>query len=485
MIPVDTDSSADPRELFRRTSLFARRVLRFWYIPLFVLFAGGFVWVGLDRFLKPAYRSEVVILATEGVRPVDAAEQASAAPRSVAARIQEIVTSRPQLSRAIEQFDLYPDIRRTLGPVDAVDELRKHVQFRALGGDTFKIAFDGTSPPEAQKVTSRLAELVIEEDSRLRKEQAKTTQEFFLAEKAKTEAQLSAAEQELASFIALHPRFAVDTTPLANGAAVRASQGGAPLVPLGRAFPTRVATAAPRSPSQPDALPAEGLSPMDRAHLSSQKASAEATLAAARADLADKLAHFMPAHPDVRLAQAAVQRAEAQLASFGPAAGRSASPAADAPGASELATVPPKPEAMRNIAVAAASSPAKPGEDLVALETTWDRLTRALIEVRQRHAQIEVALFKADIGASSEWAGNGTRMTVIDPAYLPQRPVPPGRLTIAAIVGAIALALGLLIAIGCAAFDDRIYTDRDVDGIGYVLVEVPRIRMRRRAHVTN
>jgi capsular polysaccharide biosynthesis protein len=112
-------------------------------------------------------------------------------------------------------------------------------------------------------------------------------------------------------------------------------------------------------------------------------------------------------------------------------------------------------------------------------------MTRAVIAARQRHDQVEVALFKADIAANSEVGGSGARMTVIDPAYLPQRPVPPGRTMIAAITMAIALVLGLLIALGCAALDDRIYSERDIDRIGYVLVEVPRQRARRRAHVTN
>ena len=102
-----------------------------------------------------------------------------------------------------------------------------------VGGDAcayafyFKIAFEGSSPEDAQNVTSRLTELVIEEDSRLRKTQARVTQEFFMAEKTRTETQLNDAEHELASFMAQHPRFALDATPLTNGAAIRASLGGA------------------------------------------------------------------------------------------------------------------------------------------------------------------------------------------------------------------------------------------------------------------
>jgi hypothetical protein len=477
MIPANTDpTGADPQELLRRGTIFVRRALRFWYVPLLALVAGALVLLGLIWFLKPAYRSEIVILATDGVRPVDASEQATA-PRSVAARIQEILTSRPQLGRAVEQFDLYPEIRRTLGPVDAVDELRKHVQFRALGGDAFKIAFEGDSPERAQSVTSRLAELVIEEDARLRKTQTRVTQEFFVAERTRTEAQLKEAEHGLASFVAQHPRFAVDTMPLVSGAAVRASQPIAPSVGTGMVHAPRAPD--PRSPGAavPDTTP-----PTDARRLSTEKAAAEAILAAARANLAEKAAHFMPAHPDVKAAQAAVRAAEAQLAALGQAVDPTPLPAPAAPSTTGAR----KPDVIRYAAPAAPqSASAKPGEDLVALETEWDRLTRAVIEARQRHDQVEVALFRADIAASSESGSSSVRMTVIDPAYLPQRPVPPGRMTMAAIVLGVALFIGLFIALVCAALDDRIYSERDVDRVGYVLVEVPRVRVRRRAHVTN
>ena len=80
------------------------------------------------------------------------------------------------------------------------------------------------------------------------------------------------------------------------------------------------------------------------------------------------------------------------------------------------------------------------------------------------------------------WSANSSsQMLVIDPAYLPQRPVPPGRKTIAAGFGALGLALGSLLALGLAALDDRIYDQRGASRVGYVLCAVPRPRRRRRA----
>jgi uncharacterized protein involved in exopolysaccharide biosynthesis len=121
-------------------------------------------------------------------------------------------------------------------------------------------------------------------------------------------------------------------------------------------------------------------------------------------------------------------------------------------------------------------------QNLVDLETQWLQLTRAVTEARQRQDQIEAQFFRANMQAGSEAVGHGVQVTVIDPAFLPERPLPPGRTTIALIFAAGALALGLLGALLLAAFDDRLLSARDVAGITEVLVEVPSVSQRR-AHV--
>src|SRR5258708_36669667 len=157
--------------------------------------------------------------------------------------------------------------------------------------------------------------------------------------------------------------------PLATGAAVRASQAVA--APLGR---TRYAPRAPTPPSPGVVQP--GPPPTDGPRLASQRAAAETNLVAARANLAEKAAHFMPAHPDVRGAQAAVHAAEAQL----PAVGEAADPTPPAPLTAPSIAPAPKPDAIqRSVTAAPRPASARPGEDLVALETDWDRLTRAVI----------------------------------------------------------------------------------------------------------
>jgi uncharacterized protein involved in exopolysaccharide biosynthesis len=221
------------------------------------------------------------------------------------------------------------------------------------------------------------------------------------------------------------------------------------------------------------------------------EARARVDLAAARENLTDKLIHYTPAHPDVRAAEAAVQRATQRLAAVTgggpqtppPEAATAQAPAANAANVAAAAPAPtPRGASPISRPVAVDSAPVSSGQrtqNLVDLETQWLTLTRAVTEARQRLDQIEEQLFRADILVSSESGGHGVQVNVIDPAFLPQRPLPPGKTMIALIFLAASLVVGGLAALVFAAFDEHVFGARDAIGIAEILVEVPRGSVRR------
>jgi uncharacterized protein involved in exopolysaccharide biosynthesis len=201
---------------------------------------------------------------------------------------------------------------------------------------------------------------------------------------------------------------------------------------------------------------------------------AKAEVAAARQNLSEQLLRYTPAHPDVRAAQAALDRATERLK-----AAQAATPALEPAGPATGAEAAPAPVVSRPAPVFRATpvvDPTKPGQtkELVELETQWLTLTRAVTEARQRQDQIEEQLFKANIQASSEGSGNGVHVDIIDPAFLPQRALPPGRSLIALLFFAGSFVLGAIIALIAAAFDDRVRSARDLDQIE-VLSEIPKL----------
>ena len=498
----------DLRDQFARWTAFLRRTLRFWPAVAIALAVGALASAGFLFFKKPTYKSETVILYSEGIKQGEG-DEARDASRSVTMRLKEILTSRAELARVVEQFHLYPDVVREHGPMAAVDELRKHVEFKAPGGDSFGIAFEGTSPEQAKRVTEQLAQLVIDQDSSLRKKLATTTRDFLELEKMGTEARLKDAEQSLAAFMAAHPRFALDATPLTTGAAIRATLSPAPGT-------TAVTPGAPFAPAQRGAAPAPrrvAVDPTATAALhdaTEEQGRATAAFEAAQSRLTDLQSRFTPQYPDVRNAQAEADRAKARLAAAGaelarlqtqsarPASAAQASVTAAAEAVAEGAPAPSGPPVITPVgdaqkaaptrvaarATQAAAVPPRTGareHDLVALETEWVRLTRGVTEARQHQEHVESALFKADLTANSEDAGHGVSVSVIDPAYLPEKPVPPGRSIVVGLILAVSLVIGLIAAAAGAALDDRIFDYNDLAPIAPALVEVPR-RLVGRAH---
>jgi uncharacterized protein involved in exopolysaccharide biosynthesis len=464
----------DGRELERMASLL-RRALHAWPLTLLVLSLAAFACCAFLYFRHPGYRSETVILYSAGVRQTDATEQDDN-PRSASVRLKELLMSRPKLAQVVTRFGLYPDTRARYGVSDAVDELKRHIEFKAPGGDTFSIAFTGTSPSEAQKVTRALAELVVAGDAELRKTQAEQARDFLTTERANKGTELRDAEQRLAEFMDKHRRFALDTTPLAAGAAIRASMAPAAHAPqpvyVSRA-PRREST--PASGGTPSPAPAASASAE-----AAERARAVAALAAARANLAEQLEHYTPAHPDVRAAQAEVDRATARVAALGEEA--KPAPAQVAAAAPAAHAAPANPAHHVAMAVLPPPRPGERDEDVVGLETEWLKLTRDVTAARQRVDQVDAALFKADVLASSERAGRAVQISVIDPAFLPERPIGLGLNLVIAIFLGVGLVLGLFAALLAAAFDDRIYRASDARDTTAILVEVPRFSSRRRAY---
>lgn len=476
------ESADDARAQLAGIVEFAKRVFGFWRVVVVVLLLGAVAGAVYLVLRQPVYRSETVILYSEGVRPPDDEDRPENA-RSVAVRFKEILMSRASLDMVVREFNLYPDVRRTRGPVDAVEELRKHVEYRSPGGDTFSIAFTGGSPNESQRVTARLGELVVDRDSELRKKRALITRDFLEKEEHSTEEDLRDKEQALAAFMGAHPRFAFDATPQATGAAFRATFA---------APAARQQSAAQGRPRDSLAIPLPGGAPITvSAAPTPEEARAAAAVAAARTNLAELLTRFTAAHPDVRAASAEVERAESRLVAAKSAAPalRPPNPAPSEPAKTAEQPAQPKPAPAASVAPASprvaatpprvAPAPSAKEPETVALETEWVKLTRAVTEARQHQDHIEAALFKASLSASSESGGHGVQVTIIDPAFLPEKPVPPGRAVIAGAFLAGSLVLGIAGAILFALFDDRVRSGREVARLVPVLAEIPRTSTRR------
>lgn len=463
-----------------------RRAARFWWVALG---AFGVVMAATlaASVLGRQYRSEAVVYYQEGMQWTTSEGLST---RRIGNRLKDVLLARAQLARIVEELGLYPELVQAGRMAEAVEEMRLATGFKVSEGDIFVVSYTGGSPQEAQRVTAKLTDVLIDQNARLRSEQAEIAREFLDAEKKRNAAELGAKETELLRFLAKHPEFAHEQGTMGSALRATARRGWE--------------TSGPRAGKGDDALGAlrreeERLrrqiqspshippAPKDPA-LVAAKNEAEANLKAAERELASRRARFTEQHPDVRSAAALVKTA-----------GDAYQRALEALEAAERVEVEPRPVLEERLGqvrqeIAAhqrkvgqeRASPPRPADGdnaaqrIVALETEWARLNREVAEARERFQQLDTRQFMASMVASTMVSGQAAQIVVIDPAYVPAHPVGMARTRMFLMGLAMALVLGGGLAMLCGALDDRIHDRADLERLGLapVLIELPERAMR-------
>lgn len=451
----------------------ARRTLRKWRPALatFLLVAvatGAFI-----RFWPKQYRSEAVVLYREGMQWTSSE---APNPRRVGQRLRDSLLARALLTRVIEEMKLYPRLVGAGRMVEAVEEMRLAIGFRIDQSDVYVLSYLGDTPQQAQQVTARLTELLIGENARLRSEQAQVAGSFLEAEKKRNEAELAAKEGALLRFLARHPEFATEQSPLGGSLRARARRESAPGA-------DRESDALAALRREEERLrrqltnPGQNRPPQDPT-LVTAKDEAEAKLRVAQRELAEKRSSFTEQHPDVRAAEAAVRTAQDAYRRA-----LEAMEAAEPRVLNErLNQVQQEIAAFRRTQVQ--GRPALPdpttsteaAQRIVANEAEWARLSREAAEARERFQQLETRQFVASMTASMAASGQSSQIIVIDPAFLPAQPIGRSRTTQALIGLALALLFGVGVAFLLALSDDVVHEAADLERLrlGAVLLDLRR-----------
>jgi uncharacterized protein involved in exopolysaccharide biosynthesis len=89
------------------------------------------------------------------VNPNKMSPDVQAKIRDMVSTLSQIVTSRTNLEKVINGFDLYADARKKLPMEDVVDMMRKSIDIKASSrGDTFSITYEGGIPGQVVKVVN-------------------------------------------------------------------------------------------------------------------------------------------------------------------------------------------------------------------------------------------------------------------------------------------------------------------------------------------
>lgn len=477
--------------------------------PFLLVAVGTFVW---SLTLDPRYQAEALILVVPQRVPEKFVE--STVTATIEDRIQTIsqqILSRTRLERLIEEFNLYPQERKTAIMQDIVDRMRtrdiivdipkeKRRSRNDASGTSFRVGFRAGDPRRAMQVAERLASFFIEESIRDREVMAEGTDQFLESQLEEARRQLLENEKRLEAYKLRHasqlPQQLNSNLSLLQQAEARLqqvidsqSQERDRLLALDRL----VAEAAFQA-SSPVAVSSSG-----KSDAVSEVRSAADQLEAARAQLVQLELRLRPEHPDVIRARRTIAELEKKAAAEAlqvPLSGNGAQAAprplnqAEAARRSRLTQL----EAER-VAVAGRLEVKQEEEkrlraqiaDLRSrVEATPVReselvaITRDYETLKRRYETLLSKREDARIAANLERRQIGEQFKLIDPPRLPERPVTPNLMQINLVGAVLGLGLGLGLA-GLLEYRDTSFrTDDDVlTALALpVLALVPRMETR-------
>ncbi|NND59177.1 MAG: lipopolysaccharide biosynthesis protein [Gammaproteobacteria bacterium] len=163
----------------------------------------------------PTYRSTATILIRDQEIPRDLVP--STITSFADQRLMEIqarVVTSANLIKLIEDFDLYPDLRRRLPATEVVDEMRDDYSLDLVSADVidprtgrptqatilFTLSFDYETPAIAQQVANRLVDLYLAENLRDRTERAQETTSFLTEQAEKLAREIGTLEERMSRF---------------------------------------------------------------------------------------------------------------------------------------------------------------------------------------------------------------------------------------------------------------------------------------------
>jgi polysaccharide chain length determinant protein (PEP-CTERM system associated) len=179
-------------------------LLRYRWLMAAGLVVGGLFAFGASKMIPKKFRSTALILVVPQRVPENYIRS------TVSARIEDRVKTVSQeifgqtwLQRIIEDYDLYPEIRRSKkdGMQDAVRLMRdRDVKLEFLKGDLFSVSYSSHDPKLAHRVTDRLATDYVNQNVRDRVDVADATAELLDAELKEKKQQLEDSERRLEAY---------------------------------------------------------------------------------------------------------------------------------------------------------------------------------------------------------------------------------------------------------------------------------------------
>jgi uncharacterized protein involved in exopolysaccharide biosynthesis len=403
--------------------------------------------------LPTLYRSSATLLIESQELPRAIADSPGAGGiEQRISKIRERVLSRGDLIGLIEQYDLYPSERRSQPLSTIVDKMRKATTVGALAGDigeastapgqsniiALKMSFDYPDPTKAQEVLQSFVQSFLRMDSEAVEDQASLTVRFLSDQAQRLQNQIQQIEAEITQ---LKTR---------NGSALVA--GGPAMLDTGT-YSAQIVDL--ENQNRQLMLQTQKGPARDQ-----QIVAAEAALAAARAQFSER-------HPDVVTAR---ERLKAL---------RSAVPETDNSGDSAVEEqIRANNQAIGTLRAQRAASIADVNARLAgqtrapAILEQASQLEDKAGTLRSQYKDVADKLMSAEATARMAGEQRADRLSLVEPASLPDEPHWPNRPLVIAGGALAGIALGLLLALGIELLRRPLRSPAQLEGLGVPVVGI-------------
>lgn len=409
--------------------------------------------------LPTIYRSTATLLVQSQDLPQDIVDApATDMIERRIARIRERVLSRGDLIGLIEQFDLYPDERRSEPMSVVVERMRKATSVGALESDmgggqqgkgsntiAFNMAFDYPDPIKAQAVLQSYVNRFLQMDTADIEDQASVTVRFLQDQAGRLQAQIIQLENQITALKA------------ANGATL-ANSGVPSLVDTGSYT------------AQITSLEAQNRQLMAQAR---RPAAANPLVSEAAAALAAAQARYSDSHPDVISARERLAAVLSMAQSAGTTSEQAIIQEQIAANNQAIATL----SAARNAAMAQLQAKAAGQARAPAILEQAMQLENRASTLREQYRDVSANLLKAQNSARLASEQRAERLSLVEPPSLPDTPHSPNRPLLIAAGAVLGLGLGFLLALGMELLSRPLRSPTQIENMGFpVLGVVPTIR---------
>lgn len=385
-------------------------------------------------------------------------------------RIHNQVRAYDVLVRIIEEFNLYPEERAELPEEEVVENMREHISVSLVagltanrGGDAtaFRVSFRDARPDHVAQVTNRLANTFVDENKRSRTVAAEGTASFIDTQIQDAQNNLSRAEERLTQ---IRQRY-MGELPEQEGAVVaeisrrqveyQAAEADVARTHQDKMFLNNNLEAAISALEIAQRAVSEQAESQTEVGVGQAPAALRAQLAQATANFEALQARYSATHPDVVRSQVYVEELRSSLALAEAEAQKSNEAAAEGPaalsaqGAGILLQAETRVKQLRTqltvadqtikaaesrreaASAALAAASAKMGripihqQDLVGAQREYDTALARWMELSSKS-------FDANLAQTMEERESSERLTVIDFARVPSKPVWPPREAFAA-----------------------------------------------------